>query len=212
MQAGASGERFIAALEADGWATTTGHQTRIYADAVAPSPKPVAYVLVDAMRYEMGVELAGRLPASAEATVRPAVGALPSITPIGMAALLPGAGASFDIADVKGKLGAQIDDVFFPDLTARRSFAQARIPGLVDLELAELLGMPKASLETKLKDAQVIIVRSQEIDAAGEGGFCQARRTMDTVLDDLVRAVKRLASAGVHYTRHFRRSWSPFCP
>ena len=39
----------------------------------------MAYFLVDAMRYEMGVEFAGRLPATAEASIRPAVAALPSI-------------------------------------------------------------------------------------------------------------------------------------
>ena len=31
----------------------------------------------------------------------------------------------------------------------------------------------------------------------GEGGFFQARRTMDTVIDDLARAVKKLSSVGV---------------
>jgi len=192
-------ERFIASLDKDGWATTTGHQTRVYADAVSPSPKPVAYFLVDAMRYEMGVEFVERLPATAEAAIRPAVAALPSITPIGMAALMPGAAASFDVIDTKGKLGARIDGVFLPDLTARRAFAQARVPGFIDMDLDELLGSSRGKLESRFKEAQVIVVRSQEIDAAGEAGFRQARRTMDTVIDDLVRAVHRLAAVGVQH-------------
>ena len=160
-------------------------------------PKPVAYFLVDAMRYEMGVELVERLPASTEATITPAVAALPSITPVGMAALMPGAAASFDVVDSGGKLGSRIDGTFLPDLTARRKFAEAAVPGLVDLTLAELLGTSAKKLESKLSGAQVVIVRSQEIDAAGEGGFFQARRTMDTVIDDLVRAIKKLSSIGV---------------
>ena len=61
------------------------HQTHIYSDVVAERPKPVAYFLVDAMRFEMGVELSERLPNSVEVTVRHAAVALPSITPIGMA-------------------------------------------------------------------------------------------------------------------------------
>ena len=40
------------------------HQTHIYSEVVAARPKPVAYFLVDAMRFEMGVELAERLPKS----------------------------------------------------------------------------------------------------------------------------------------------------
>ena len=81
------------------------HQTRIYSEVVAERPKPVAYFLVDAMRFEMGVELAERLPKTAEVSVRHAIGALPSITPIGMAALQPGASASFSVVEQGGKLG-----------------------------------------------------------------------------------------------------------
>jgi hypothetical protein len=191
-------DRFLASLAKAGWSTAgTMHQTRVYADTVAAQPKPVAYFLVDAMRYEMGVELVERLPPSTEATIAPGVAALPSITPVGMGALMPGAAASFDVVDSAGKLGSRIDGTFLPDLTARRKFAEARVAGLVDMTLAELLGTSTNKLESKLSGAQVVIVRSQEIDAAGEGGFFQARRTMDTVIDDLVRAVRKLAVVGV---------------
>lgn len=194
-------ERFVDRLAKGAWSTAaTMHQTSVFADVVSAQPKPVAYFLVDAMRYEMGVELVGRLPPAGETAVRPAVAALPSITPIGMAALLPGASASFDVVEVGGKLGARIDGVFLPDLTARRKFLADRVPGLVDLTLAEVLVTSPAKLETKVKDAQVVVVRSQEIDAAGEGGFYLARRTMDSVIDDLVRAIKKLAAAGVAHT------------
>lgn len=193
-------DRFIPSLAKAGWTTsTTMHQTRVFADAVSSQPRPVAYFLVDAMRFEMGVELIERLPAAAEATISPAVAALPSITPVGMAALMPGAAASYDVVDSNGKLGARIDGVFLPDLAARRKFAEARVPALVDLTLAELMGTSVTRLEGRLKGAEVVIVRSQEIDAAGEGGFFQARRTMDTVIDDLVRAIKKLAVVGVQH-------------
>jgi len=96
------------------------HQTHIYSEVVAEQPKPVAYFLVDAMRFEMGVELAERLPKTAEVIVRPAIASLPSITPIGMAALQPGASASFSVVEQKATLGVRIDDAFLPDLAARR--------------------------------------------------------------------------------------------
>ena len=201
---------FIPSLVKAGWSTAgTMHQTRVYADAVAAQPKPVAYFLVDAMRYEMGVELVERLPPSTEATITPAVAALPSITPVGMAALMPGAAASFDVVDSAGKLGSRIDGTFLPDLTARRKFAEASVPGLVDMTLAELLGTSTNKLEARLSGAQVVIVRSQEIDAAGEGGFFQARRTMDTVIDDLVRAVKKLSIGWRAERGRLRRPWPP---
>jgi len=46
----------------------------------------------------------------------------------------------------------------------------------------------------------VVLVRSQEIDHAGEAGFnFQARQVMDTVIDNLARAIRRLAAAGVEH-------------
>lgn len=176
------------------------HQTQVYARVLAELPKPVAYFLVDAMRYEMGTELVERLPSSAEVRIRPAVTALPSITPIGMAALHPGAGASFDVASENGKLGARIENTFLPDLTARRKFALSRIPGLADMTLGDVLTWSKTKLAAQVAGHEVVIVRSQEIDDAGEGGFAhQARQVMDSVIDDLVRAIRRLGDAGIEH-------------
>ncbi len=197
----AMAEGFTKALVTAGW-TVPGalHQTRIWSEVVADSPKPVAYFLVDAMRFEMGVELAGRLPKTSEVSVRAAVSALPSITPVGMAALQPGASSSFAVVEQGGKLGVRIDDTFLPDLPARKKHAAARVPKLVDLALDEVLSLQPSKLAKKVDGAQVVVVRSQEIDHAGETGFTfQARQVMDTVIDNLARAIRKLAGAGVEY-------------
>jgi PglZ domain len=193
---------FTKALMEANWAVATSiHQTHIYSEVVAVRPKPVAYFLVDAMRFEMGVELSERLPKTAEVGVRHAVGALPSITPIGMAALQPGASGSFSVVEQDGKLGGRIEDTFLPDLPARKKFAAARVPKLVDVALDELLSLQPSKLKKKIEGAQVVVVRSQEIDHAGETGFTfQARQVMDTVIDNLVRAIRKLAAAGVEHS------------
>ncbi|WP_437305646.1 PglZ domain-containing protein [Sorangium sp. So ce388] len=195
-------EGFTKALSRAHWAVSAGlHQTKIYSEVVASRPRPVAYFLVDAMRFEMGVELAERLPRVAEVGVRPAIGALPSITPVGMAALQPGASSSFSVVAQGGKLGARIDDAFLPDLAARKKLAAARVPRLVDLGLDELLSLQPSKLAKKIDGAQVLIVRSQEIDQAGETGFTfQARQVMDTVIDNLARAIRKLSTAGVEHS------------
>jgi len=197
----AMAEGFTEALAKAGW-TVPGalHQTRIWNEVVAAKPKPVAYFIVDAMRFEMGVELAERLPTTSEVAVRPAVGALPTTTPIGMAALMPGASASFAVVEEKDRLGARIDDAFLPDLPTRKKYAAARVPKLVDVSLDELLSLQPSKLAKKLDGAQVVLVRSQEIDHAGETGFTfQARQVMDTVIDNLARAIRKLAAAGVEH-------------
>ncbi len=198
----AMAEGFTKALVKASWTVPgTLPQTRIYSEVVAERPRPVAYFLVDAMRFEMGVELSERLPKSAEVAVRAALGSLPSITPIGMAALQPGASASFSVVEQGGALGALIDGVFLPGLPARKKLAAARIPGLVDLTLDELLSLQPSKLTKKLGGAQVVIVRSQEIDHAGEAGFAfQARQVMDTVIDNLARAIRKLAMNGIEHS------------
>jgi hypothetical protein len=198
----AMADGFTKALVKAGW-TVPGalHQTRVWSDVVAAKPKPVAYFLVDAMRFEMGVELAERLPKSSEVSVRAAVGALPSITLIGMGALQPGASASFSVVEQVGKLGARIDESFLPDLATRKKHAASRVPKLVDVALDELLSLQPSKLTKKLDGAQVVVVRSQEIDQAGETGFTfQARQVMDTVIDNLARAIRKLAAAGIEHT------------
>jgi hypothetical protein len=197
----AMGDGFTKALVRAGWGVAGAlHQTRIYSDVVRDQPKPVAYFLVDALRFEMGAELAERIPKSSEVALSAAVGALPSITPIGMAALMPSASASFSVVEQAGKMGGRIDESFLPDLASRKKFAAARVPKLVDVALNELLSLQPSKLAKKLEGAQVVMVRSQEIDHAGEAGFTyQARQVMDTVIDNLTRAIRKLAAAGIEH-------------
>jgi hypothetical protein len=199
--ANAMAEGFTKAMVKGGWAHgSVLHQTNVFRDFVTQQAKPVAYFLVDAMRFEMGVELKERLPKTSEVTIRPAVVALPSITPIGMAALMPSASSSFSVVESGGDLGVKIEDSFLPDLAARKKFAAARIPKLADIALDELLSLQPSKLAKRVDGAQVVIVRSQEIDHAGETGFTfQARQVMDTVIDNLARAIRKLATAGVEH-------------
>lgn len=192
---------FSTALAKAGWELEgTLHQTRVFSEVVTPRPRPVAYFLVDAMRFEMGRELEGRLPRTSEVLVQAAVGSLPSITPVGMAALMPGASSSFSVVEQGGKLGARIDDSFLPGLSERKKLAAARVPKLVDFTLDELLSVPASKLAKKLDQAQVVVVRSQEIDHAGENQFgYQARQIMDGVIDNLARGIRKLAAAGIEH-------------
>jgi hypothetical protein len=190
-------EGFVGALKADQWSIDEPiQQTSIFEDLVRPHSGRVAYFLVDAMRYEMGADLAERLEGQGEVTIRPAVGVLPSITPTGMAALMPGAAASYDVVERDGRLMAQIAGVPLADLRARKKHLAARVASSVDLELADVLSLSSTRLAKKIGSSELVVVRSQEIDFFGEGGF-QARAIMDTVIDNVARAVRRLAAVGV---------------
>ena len=190
---------FSGAVQRAGWVINGQlQQTAIYDDIVRPISGRVAYFLVDAMRYEMGAELMERLSVHGEVTIRPAVSVLPSITPTGMGALMPGASTSYDVVEAAGKLAAKVGNATLPDLSARKKYLAALVPSSADLTLGEVQALSTARLVRKLGSAERVVVRSQEIDFFGEGGF-QARAIMDTVIDNLARAVRKLAAAGVQH-------------
>jgi hypothetical protein len=160
----------------------------------------VAYFFVDAMRFEMGVELARQIEGAKDLTVRAAVAALPSITPVGMAALLPGASASFDLVEAKGKLAARIEGTEMPELNERLKLLRAKVPDVVEMTLGKLLSSTSAKIAKDIGKASLVVVRSQEIDFVGEmDGDLLARQVMDTVIGNLARAVKKLAAAGIEH-------------
>lgn len=173
-------------------------QTSVYPEVVSYGGGPVAYFLVDAMRYEMAQALASQLGSTAAVQVHTATAALPTITKIGMAALLPGSSESFNIGDEKGKVGARVGGSFLPDWPARKKYWKARIPDMLELDLSAVLTSTPKKLEAKIGSAPVLLVRSGEIDELGESGQNHiARQVMATVLGNLVSAVRKLARAGL---------------
>ena len=195
---------YTSSLAAAGWSVGgVLHQTRIYPELVEPhvgKAGRVAYFFVDAMRFEMAADLVEQLEGAQELRLVPATGALPSITPIGMAALLPGASSSFSVVEHKGKLASRIGDTVMPGLAERMKYLKAVRPEAVDVDLGELLQKSTRALEKRLGDAPLVVVRSQSIDGLGEmDGGLLARQIMDTVIGNLARAVRKLARTGVEY-------------
>ena len=192
-------EDFSRVLAKSAW-TVPGvlHQTHVYPEVVQQMGGRVAYFFVDAMRFEMGVELGRQLAAAKDLTIRPAIAALPSITPVGMAALLPGAAASFSVVEHKGKLAARIEGSVMPGLAERLKFLKAKVPDSLELTLDKVLTLTSGKLAKALGSASLVVVRSQEIDAIGELDVgLIARQVMDSVIGNLARAIKKLAAAGI---------------
>jgi hypothetical protein len=193
-------EGFVAALQQAQWDTGWDlHQTEVFDEKVRPDQGTVALFVVDAFRFEMARELADRLDRTAQIELQPAVAALPTVTPVGMAALLPGASTSFSVGESSSGVAGAIDGTVLPNWSARWKHFQAKVPGVVEVRLETLLQMKPDALETKAQGAPLILVRSQDIDAVGEAGVgLVAQQAMATVIPNLARAVHRLSKAGIH--------------
>ena len=190
---------FTDALIASSWATPGMlHQSHIYPELVEPCGGRVAYFFVDAMRFEMGADLIDQLAGAQELRLQPAVAALPSITPMGMAALLPGASSSFSVVEHKGALASKIGDDVLPSVRERLKLLKAVRPDSAEILLDDLLLWSSSRVGKKLESAPLVVVRSQEIDAFGESGHeLAARQVMDSIIGNISRAVRKLSKLGI---------------
>ena len=174
------------------------HQARIYPDVVQTMGGHVAYFVVDAMRFEMGVELGRQMEGAKDLTIRPAVAALPTVTTVGMAALLPGASASFSVDEQGKKLAVRIDGSSMSGLGDRLRFLKTKVPDAIDISLGKLLSTSLSNLSKATGNVSLVVVRSQEIDALGESvDELTARAAMDGVIGNVARAIRKLASVGI---------------
>lgn len=177
-------------------------QEATFKDVVEPGLRehPVAYVVLDALRYEMGLELsrllrelADEYPVGVDVAVEARASVLPSITPFGMAALLPGAERGLGV-NAKGEptLGAAT----LKDWAARKRYWQQSLyEGFEECRLDDLPeeGKLRAKLGAGLK---LLLVRMQEIDTFGELNDPNALPVMAQLLGAVRRAVKTLLGAG----------------
>jgi hypothetical protein len=160
----------------------------------------VAYVWVDALRFEMARELSLLLKDDSKVEIHPAIGTMPTITEIGMAALLPKAHESAKVVAIGGgKLALEIDGQVIKDRKDRVAFLKENAGvSVFDAKLDDLLPKPAKKVRDGIQSAQLILITSQEIDELGEAdNMAQARLQIDGVLSHLRRGVRIMADHGI---------------
>ncbi len=198
-------ETFVSALQNAAFRVPgIDRQAEVFLKHVRPhlGSAKVAYMLVDAFRYEMARELMlmQAVREDFEADLVPVLGTAPTITEVGMAALLPAAEDGLEI--VPGSAGHVTVKVGGQDVTKREArlayLAQKAGVPVASCLLEELLPQPNRSLRQQLAEAQLVVVTSQEIDSLCEGGNVSlARQVMGTLLERLVRGCRVLRNIGV---------------
>ncbi len=207
---------FASLCEADSFLPeATLQQRMIYDQVVHPLVKSaapektkgeakVAYFLVDALRYEMAVALSEALEADATASTTVRLSAryaeLPTLTSVGMNVLAPvQKGGRLTLATAAGFDGFRAGEYSVRSFENRvramgdRSATNAKNqPKLVTL--LEVCEKPTKSLKASLQKTNFAVVRSQEIDKAGESDI--GITTFERWLQQLKAAHNRLKSLG----------------
>ena len=187
---------------ADGGLIRQGEIHDRYVEPAVSIGNKVAYFFVDALRYELGRELAATLQrAFGEDAVRVegAVGAAPSITPVGMANLCPRAHKALRLElDNRHKLVVSINGSPVMSPPQRLALLQAAHGQVVDVVLDDLITQGETDLKERIGNAKVVMIRSQEIDETGEAGkLAVAHTSFPIIVEHLRRAVAKLSLAGV---------------
>jgi hypothetical protein len=200
--AGSAQTRFLRAVENAGWPPDgVFRQTQTFGRYVEPAlseRRRIAYFLVDSMRYEMGRDLADSLEAFGPVTVAGAATVLPTTTPCGMAALMPAADGAFSLVADGDDLVPAIGGRPIRTSKERMDLLGERYGDrFVDLPLSDLLSANQKRLQGIIGTADFVVIRTQEIDALGEGPSPYlARKIMSDILRDIGVATDRLVSMG----------------
>ena len=198
-------QRFTTALQQAGWLLPGAlPQTSIWNQRVqAGAGRPVVF-WVDALRYEMGAALHERFSGWRAEQLRDlkleiGQAALPSITPVGMAALLPGAENSFQVVDQNEEACSVVDGVavgWSDDKAKRIAHLKQRVPTAVVLNLGQVISTKPNQLAEALQGNGPVVITSIGIDDAGERDrdelSANVRADMQRELELIEEAVRRL--------------------
>lgn len=163
-----------------------------------------AVFLVDALRYEMAIELFQQLqdlPAS-NVQLKARLAELPTITAVGMNVLAPVVSQgrlspSLSSSDGGSIQGLRAGEFLVTNPDTRLRAMQACTPGAKaqKISLEELINLKSETLRKKVDQARLLMIHNKEIDDAGEKGV--GLDVFARVLRDLRSAWQRLRSAGV---------------
>lgn len=199
MQVGAwMADWFVRAYQQGGFASRhVTKQVDIFEQKVKPALNTgkTAYILVDALRFEMARDLIRGLQDDFEIALESALATPPTITSVGMAALLPGM-ENAQVVIQNGAVTLQVGDLRLKDRSDRVKYLRMLYPKLLDMKLSDLVPKPKRAQEKDLRAADFALITSQEIDESGESDQEAARLQMDNVLLQLQQALRILARCG----------------
>ncbi len=137
---------------------------RLVADRLKESGRKVAYLMVDALRYELGVALEKLLAEDGPVELRAAYAQLPTITLVGMASLLPGARTGLALSLENDALLPKLDGAPVGNVPQRMNVLAKRYGD----RFSEMLLNDFVRGKAKPKIAETVdllVLRSTEIDS-----------------------------------------------
>lgn len=186
---------FVKHLETAGWPpqgrlANADVFDRLIAERLKDSGHRVAYFMVDALRYELGVALEKQLAEDGPVELQAAYAQLPSITVVGMASLLPGARSGLALKVVNDTLTPTLGDAPVSTVAQRMGVLAKRYGDrFAEMPLSEFVRSKQKVSEA----VHLLVLRSTEIDS-------QLENNPESTLG-LIPATLKLIRVAIHKLR-----------
>lgn len=158
---------FVKHLETTGWAppgrlANADVFDRLVADRLKENGRRVAYLMIDALRYELGVALEKMLAEDGPVELQAAYAQLPTITLVGMASVLPGARTELTLSLEGDSLVPKLGGARVANVSQRMDVLRKRLGDrFQEMPLNDFVrGKPKIS-----ETVDLLVLRSTEIDS-----------------------------------------------
>lgn len=185
---------FTSHFKTSGWSNSTKlANNQVFDRFVAPKLEingtKTAFILVDALRYELGVALFHQLPDDIDKQLVHARAQLPSITVIGMASLLPGASPSFKVRKTPNGIAPEINGKQIQTVQQRMELFKSKYgQRFQEGRLEEFV----RSRFTISDDTDLLVLRSIEIDSHFENNPETALSESNNALKRIIVAIHKL--------------------
>lgn len=161
-----------------------------------PAKAKTLVVVSDALRYEVGAELAARMNGDDwfSATIEPRLAPLPSFTQLGMASMLP-----HTRLELRDDGTVRADGISTSGLPARDALWGTDNAAAVEYD--KVMKMSAADRAALWSDHDAVVVYHDAIDAVGHKSPYQTPEACDRALDEVMRVIKRFGSGKTRASR-----------
>ena len=191
---------FVKHLEATGWPPNNRlSNSDVFEQLVAPklqeSGRRVAFFLVDALRYELGVTLQNQLSDEFRVELKAAFAQLPTVTSVGMASLLPEANEKLKIEIIDDNLITIMDNIQIKTVPHRMNVFRKKYGQRFDeMTLKDFINNKRKISDT----VELLVIRTTTIDSQLESNPELALSFMYANLKEIRRSIHKLTKLGFH--------------
>lgn len=189
---------FVRHLEESGW-PPVGRLANadVFDKLIAPKLKEsgcrVAVLLIDSLRYELGVELHKQLADHSQVELHAAFALLPTITPVGMASHLPGAGAELRLTHKGKEMAVALGEQSLPGVNQRMDVLRKRFGDrFTEMPLSDFVRGEKNVPDS----IELLVLRSTTIDQHLESTPEMALRLIQDSLKSIRVSTHKLRKLG----------------